>query len=121
MINVLKLFLRVYRGHTVTDFYHYPIRCKVGRSKPPLVLTSGFNRLKLPRSICQKVVNTNLSSRLKILRGCFRGRFRYKVRIYGLFIEKRKKKYCFIPAKGTFHLSTDFCITVQEPNTLYSF
>ena len=31
---------------------------KVGRSKPPLVLTSGFNRLKLPRSICQKVVNT---------------------------------------------------------------
>ena len=31
---------------------------KVGRSKPPPVLTSGFNRLKPPRSICQKVVNT---------------------------------------------------------------
>ena len=31
---------------------------KVGRSKPPLVLTGGFNRLKPPRSICQKVVNT---------------------------------------------------------------
>ena len=31
---------------------------KVGRSKPPPVLTSGFNRLKPPWSICQKVVNT---------------------------------------------------------------
>ena len=31
---------------------------KVGWSKPPPVLTSGFNRLKPPRSICQKVVNT---------------------------------------------------------------
>ena len=31
---------------------------KVGRSKPPPVLTSGFNRLKPPRSISQKVVNT---------------------------------------------------------------
>ena len=31
---------------------------KVGRSKPPPVLTRGFNRLKPPRSICQKVVNT---------------------------------------------------------------
>ena len=31
---------------------------KVGWSKPPPVITSGFNRLKPPRSICQKVVNT---------------------------------------------------------------
>ena len=31
---------------------------KVGRSKPPPILTSGFNRLKPPRSISQKVVNT---------------------------------------------------------------
>ena len=31
---------------------------KVGRLKPPLVLTRGFNRLKPPWSICQKVVNT---------------------------------------------------------------
>ena len=31
---------------------------KVGWSKPLPVLTSGFNRLKPPRSICQKVVNT---------------------------------------------------------------
>ena len=44
---------------------------KVGRSKPPLVLTSGFNLLKPPRSICKKVVNTNLSGRMKILRDVF--------------------------------------------------
>ena len=31
---------------------------KVGRSKPPPVLTSGFNRLKPPWSLSQKVVNT---------------------------------------------------------------
>ena len=31
---------------------------KVGRSKPPPVLTSGFNQLKPLRSISQKVVNT---------------------------------------------------------------
>ena len=31
---------------------------KVGRSKPPLVLTSGFNRLLPPWSILPKVVNT---------------------------------------------------------------
>ena len=42
---------------------------KVGRSKPFLVLTGGFKRLKPPRSICKKVVNMNLSGRLKILRG----------------------------------------------------
>ena len=33
-------------------------KVKIGRSKPSPVLTSGFNRLKPPRSICQKVVNT---------------------------------------------------------------
>ena len=37
------------------------------------------------------------------------------------YLLKKKKKYCFLPAKVTFHLSTDFCITVQAPNTLYSF
>ena len=31
---------------------------KVGRLKPPLVLTTGFDWLKPPWSICQKVVNT---------------------------------------------------------------
>ena len=34
------------------------VKNKVGRSKPPPVLTGGFNRLKPPRSIYQKVVNT---------------------------------------------------------------
>ena len=66
---------------------------KVGRSKPPPVLTSGFNRLKPPRSIRQKVVNTGQYESewsIEILRGRFRGRLRYKVRIYFLFIEKRK-------------------------------
>ena len=37
------------------------------------------------------------------------------------YLLKKEKKYCFIPAKGTFHLSTDFCITVEAPNYLYSF
>ena len=41
------------------DYSPYSSVTKVKRSKPPLVLTSGFNRLKLPRSICQKVVNTD--------------------------------------------------------------
>ena len=97
------------------------IMCKVGRSKPPPVLTGGFNWLNRPGQYAKNwslLVNTNLSGRLKILRGCFRGRLRYKVRIYALFI---KKKYCFVPAKGTFHLSTVLFITVQAPNTLYSF
>ena len=44
---------------------------KVGRSKPPLVLTSGFNR---PGQYAKKwsiLVNMNLSGRLKILRDVF--------------------------------------------------
>ena len=57
------------------------------------------------------MVNTNLSGQLKFLNGRFGGGLRYKVSIYGLFIEKIKK-YCFVAAKGTFYLSTDFCITV---------
>ena len=36
-----------------------------------------------------------------------------------LYLLKKIKKYCYIPAKGTFHLSTDFCITVQAPK-IYS-
>ena len=39
-------------------------RGKVGRLKPPPVLTSGFNRLKPPRSVLLRVVNTG---QLKIL------------------------------------------------------
>ena len=51
-------------SHTCKNkrFHHIKLNIstetKVRRSKPPPVLTSGFNRLKPPRSICQKVVNT---------------------------------------------------------------
>ena len=41
----------------LTDFESI-IYSKVGWSKPPPILTSGFNRLKPPQSICKKVVNT---------------------------------------------------------------
>ena len=41
--------------------------------------------------------------------------------MYYLLKKVKKYMYCFDLAKVTFHLSTDFCITVQEPNTLYSF
>ena len=40
-------------------FLIYESSIKVGRSKQSLVLTGGFNWLKPPRSICQKVVNTS--------------------------------------------------------------
>ena len=36
---------------------------------------------------------------------------------FTFYLLKKEKKYCFVPAKGTFYLSTDFCITVQAPNT----
>ena len=80
---------------------------------------SNFHNLKgictFPKLVC-KITETNLSGRLKFLISRFGGELRYWVRFYILFIEKRKK-YCFVPAKGTFNLSTDFCITVQSPNT----
>ena len=31
-----------------------------------------------------------------------------------IYLLKKEKKYCFVPAKGTFHLSTDFYITVKD-------
>ena len=37
---------------------------------------------------------------------------------FTLYFLKKEKKYCYIPAKGTFHLSTDFCITVQAPKNI---
>ena len=67
---------------------------KVGWSEPPPVLTSGFNRLKLPRSICQKVVNTGQYESewtIENSKGRFCGGFRYLCRFYILSIEKRKK------------------------------
>ena len=45
-------------GFEVGPHYLYISCIKVGRSKPPPVLTSGFNHLKPPWSVCQKVVNT---------------------------------------------------------------
>ena len=89
---------------------------KVGRSKPPLVLTSGFNRLKPPRSICQKVVITGQYESewsIENSKGRFCGGLRYLYRFYVLSIEKRKKNtvsslpralfMVIFPGKGTFH------------------
>ena len=43
---------------TTTEIAYGNLSAKVARSKPPPVLTSGFNQLKLLRSICEKVINT---------------------------------------------------------------
>ena len=89
-----------------TNLYLGTYLCKVGRSKPPPVLTSGFNRLKPPRSICQKVVNTGQYESewsIENFKRHFCGGMRYLYRFYVLSIEKRKNIYCFVPAKGIFH------------------
>ena len=68
---------------------------KVGRSKLPPVLTSGFNRLKPPRSICQKVVNTGQYESewsIENSKERFCGELRYLYRFYVLSIEKKNKK-----------------------------
>ena len=75
---------------------------KVGRSKLPPVLTSGFNRLKPPRSICQKVVNTGQYQSewsIENAKRCFCGGLRYLYRFYVLSIEKIKK-ILFRPCQG---------------------
>ena len=77
---------------------------KVGRSKPPPVLTSGFNRLKPPRSISSKVVNTGQYESewsIEHLKGRFCGGLRYLYRFYVLSIEKRMN-LLFCPCKGHF-------------------
>ena len=71
-------------------FIYY--RHKVGRSKPTPVLTSGFNRLKPPRSLGQKVVNTGQYESewsIENSKGCFCGGLRYLYRFYVLSIEKK--------------------------------
>ena len=89
------------------------------------ILTGGFNRLKPPQSKCQKVVNTGQYESEWLIEN-FKVPFKRWIEIldqnliYVLFIENREKNYCFVPVNGTFHFSTDFCITVQAPNTLYS-
>ena len=68
---------------------------KVGRSKPPLVLTSGFNRLKPPWSICQKVVNTDQYESdwsIENSKRRFCGGLRYLYRLHVLSIKKNKNK-----------------------------
>ena len=78
---------------------------KVGRSKPPPVLTSCFNRLKPPWSICQKVVNTGQYESewsIENSKGLFSSELRYLYRFYVLSIAKRKKNWV-VPAKGTLY------------------
>ena len=79
--------------------------------------TPGFNQLKPHRSVCQKVVNTNLGGQLKILSGRFSGGLRYLVRFYVSFIEKNKKNTVLSLPRALLtvrfqsqDLSTDFCI-----------
>ena len=99
---------------------------KVGRSKPPPVLTSGFNRLKPPRSICQKVVNTGQYESewsIENSKGRFCGGLRYLYRFYVLSIVKKEKNTVLSLPRALFMvrflsqgLSTEFCITVHAPN-----
>ena len=92
----------------------YPLLSfKVGRSKPPSVLTSSSGQYAKKWSI---LVNTNLGGQLKILSGRFSGGLRYLVRFYVSFIEKRKNTVLSLPRAlltvrfQSQDLSTDFCI-----------
>ena len=57
-LMMVHLYTCTYKSADNGPPIHMYIWAKVGRSKPPPVLTGGFNQLKPPRSICQKVVNT---------------------------------------------------------------
>ena len=97
---------------------------KVGRSKPPPVLTSGFNRLKPPWSICQKVVNTGQYESewsIENSKGRFCGGLRYLHKFYVLSIEKKILPRALFMVRFPYQdLSTEFCITVHAPNTCFS-
>ena len=103
---------------------------KVGRLKPPPVLTSGFKRLKPPWSICQKMVKTGQYESewsIENSKGCFCGGLRYLYRFYVLSIEKKKEntvsslpRALFMVRFPSHDLSTEFCITVHAPNTSFS-
>ena len=118
----------VIRGFMSEKSLKHPL-AKDGRSKPPPVLTSGFNRLKPPWSICQKVVNTGQYESewsIENFKGYFCGGLRYLYRFYVLSIEKEKKNYSSLP-RALFMVrfpsqdpSTEFCITVHAPNTSFS-
>ena len=96
----ISLFLSVLKQFTLS-------KTKVGRSKPPPVLTSGFNRLKPPWSICQKVVNTGqYESEWSIENS--KGRFCGGLSLYKFYvlsIEKRRKKYCLWHFSGEISIS----------------
>ena len=85
------------QGHSDPKMvFDTPLFHKVGRSKPPPVLTSGFNRLKPSRSICQKVVNTGQYEpewSIENSKGRFCGELRYLYRFYVLSTEKTKKNH----------------------------
>ena len=113
--------------------------CKVGRSKSPLVLTGGFNRLKLHWSICQKVVNTGqyeskwwienfkwwteilgqgLCWHLLKFKSCWQFPLEDGCSLVSVFNQFRT---LFTLRFQCQDLSTDFCISVQAPYYHLSF
>ena len=95
------------------------VSCKAGWSKPPPVLIDGLSPLKLPgqyakksgqyRSIWIWGVDWNFQWAVLVVD--------WDIRSGLSFYLLKKEKRCFVPAKGTFYLSTDFHITVQAPYT----
>ena len=83
---------------------------KVGRSKPPPVLTSGFNRLKPSRSICQRVVNTGQYEPLPPWSGTGK-EFITKVMIRSVRI-KAPRLYTFFPCST--QLSAKFILLINN-------
>ena len=104
-------------------FMTFPSRLG-GRNHPP-ALTSSFNRLKPPLSICQKVVNTGQYESewsIENSKGPFCGGLRYLYKFYVLSIEKRKKillRALFMMRFPSQDGCTEFCITVHVPNTSF--
>ena len=94
---------------------------KAGLSKPPLVLTSGFNRLKPSWSICQKVVNTGQYESVWSIE-IFNWPFWWWIEILGQVlgcIYRKKKKKLFPPCQGHFFtiaLTSALQSGVQAPN-----
>ena len=105
---------------------------RLGGRNPPPVLTSDFNRLKLSRSICQKVVNTGQYESewsIENSKRPFCGVLRYLYRFYVLFKKNKniKKNIVLSLPRALFmvrfpsqDLSAEFCITVHAPNTSIS-
>ena len=108
-VALLSLSIYLYLHILWQSDYLITVLSKVGQSKPPPVLTSGFNRLKPPRSICQKVVNTGQYESewsIENSKGRFCGGLRYLHKFYVLSIEKRKKILPRALFMVRFHLKT---------------